>query len=36
VLTGNGLKDVATAAAATREPTAVDGDAASLAAALGL
>ncbi len=36
VLTGNGLKDAATAAEGLRAPTAVDGDAASLAAALGL
>jgi threonine synthase len=36
VLTGNGLKDAATAAQGLRAPTAVDGDAASLAGALGL
>jgi threonine synthase len=36
VLTGNGLKDPATAADGLRAPTPVDGDAASLAAALGL
>jgi threonine synthase len=36
VLTGNGLKDAATAAEGLRAPTPVDGDTASLAAALGL
>ncbi len=36
VLTGNGLKDAVTAAEGLRGPTAVDGDTASLAAALGL
>jgi threonine synthase len=36
VLTGNGLKDAATAAQGLRAPTPVDGDAASLAAAMGL
>ncbi|HWF56985.1 MAG TPA: threonine synthase [Candidatus Dormibacteraeota bacterium] len=36
VLTGNGLKDAGTAARGLQAPTAVDGDAASLAAALGL
>jgi threonine synthase len=36
VLTGNGLKDAAVAAQGLRAPTPVDGDAASLAAALGL
>ena len=36
VLTGNGLKDAATAAQDLRAPTRVDGDPASLAAALGL
>ncbi|MBJ7594618.1 MAG: pyridoxal-phosphate dependent enzyme, partial [Candidatus Dormibacteraeota bacterium] len=36
VLTGNGLKDAATAAEGLRGPTTIDGDAGSLAAALGL
>ena len=36
VLTGNGLKDAATAAEGLRAPTPIDGDTASLAAALGL
>jgi threonine synthase len=36
VLTGNGLKDAATAAAGLRAPTPIDGDTGSLAAALGL
>jgi threonine synthase len=36
VLTGNGLKDAPTAAGGLRTPTPVDGDVASLAAALGL
>jgi threonine synthase len=36
VLTGNGLKDADVAARGLRAPTPVDGDAASLAAALGL
>ncbi len=36
VLTGNGLKDAATAARGLAAPTTIEGDAASLAAALGL
>jgi threonine synthase len=36
VLTGNGLKDAGTAAAGSRAPTPIDGDMASIAAALGL